>query len=64
MLTNSNLSKQFIADESGQGITEYGALLAFVALLIAMLFTQQGNLNKAINGAFQSVINALNSIST
>ncbi len=64
MSTNSNLTKQFITDESGQGITEYGALLAFVALLIAMLFTQQGNLNKAINGAFKSVVNALNSIST
>ncbi len=28
----------FLADESGQGITEYGAVLAFVALLVAVVF--------------------------
>lgn len=60
----STITKQFFTDESGQGITEYGAILAFVALLIAMLFTQQGALNKAINNAFTQVVNALNNIST
>ncbi len=62
-MSNSNV-KQFFTDESGQGITEYGALLAFVALLIGMLFTQQSALNTAINGAFSSVVKQLNNIST
>ena len=30
--------KRFIHEESGQGITEYGAILAFVALLVGMTF--------------------------
>lgn len=59
-----NTMNQFINDESGQGITEYGAILAFVALLIAMLFTQQSALNAAINKAFTAVVTQLNSIST
>ena len=34
MLANvSRFFEGFVADESGQGITEYGAILAFVAVL-------------------------------
>ena len=34
----NQFKEQFNSEESGQGITEYGAMMAFVALLIAMLF--------------------------
>ena len=61
---NSKLMNQFINDESGQGITEYGAILAFVALLIAMLFTQRAALEQAISKAFNQVVVSLNTIST
>lgn len=60
----SKITKQFFTDESGQGITEYGAILAFVALLIAMLFTQRSALELAISSAFNQVVQALNNIST
>lgn len=55
---------EFINDESGQGVTEYGAILAFVALLIAVAFTQSPALQQAINRAFNSMATALNSVST
>lgn len=55
MITN------FRDDESGQGITEYGAILAFVALLVAVVFGfAQGSLQSAISQAFSSVVAQLN----
>jgi Flp pilus assembly pilin Flp len=35
----SRFFNRFVQDESGQGITEYGAILAFVALLVGIAFT-------------------------
>ncbi len=55
----------FIADESGQGITEYGAILAFVALLVAVVFSfAQGSLTSAISQAFSNVVNQLNKLNS
>lgn len=55
---------RFIQDESGQGITEYGAILAFVAILVALVFAiTQGALAGAISAAFSSVIAKLNQLS-
>ena len=57
--------KEFIDNESGQGITEYGAILAFVAILVALVFAiTQGALAGAISAAFSSVIRKLNQLST
>lgn len=57
--------KQFINDESGQGITEYGAILAFVAILVAVVFAiTQGALAGAISSAFSSVVSQLNKLSS
>ena len=57
--------KQFIHDESGQGITEYGAILAFVAILVAVVFAiTQGALAGAISSAFSSVVSQLNKLSS
>ncbi|MBY0551640.1 MAG: hypothetical protein K2W95_30435 [Candidatus Obscuribacterales bacterium] len=60
--------RSFRDDESGQGITEYGAILAFVALLVAVVFGfASGSLQSAISQSFSSVtsqLNRLNSVST
>jgi Flp pilus assembly pilin Flp len=56
---------RFIQDESGQGITEYGAILAFVAILVALVFAiTQGALAGAISAAFDAVVQKLNQLST
>jgi Flp pilus assembly pilin Flp len=56
---------KFITDESGQGITEYGALLAFVAVLIALVFSiTKGALTSAISYCFSSIITQLNNLSS
>lgn len=61
----SELIKVFVADESGQGITEYGAILAFVALLVAVVFSfAQGSLTSAISQAFSNVVNQLNQLNS
>ena len=55
---------RFINDESGQGITEYGAILAFVAILVALVFSlTQGALKGAICSAFSAVATQLNNLS-
>jgi Flp pilus assembly pilin Flp len=59
----AKLLKDFFVEESGQGITEYGAILAFVALIIAIVFGMQGTFKQALSNAFSSVGNQLNSIS-
>lgn len=54
---------KFLTDESGQGITEYGAILAFVAILVAVVFAiTQGALAGAISSAFSSVVSQLNKL--
>jgi Flp pilus assembly pilin Flp len=63
-MTN-NVVSRFIADESGQGITEYGAILAFVALLVALVFSiTRGALMSAISAAFSAVVSQLNNLSS
>jgi Flp pilus assembly pilin Flp len=55
---------RFINDESGQGITEYGAILAFVAILVALVFAiTSGALRGAISSAFSAVTSQLNALS-
>lgn len=55
----------FVTDESGQGITEYGAILAFVALLVAVVFGfAQGTLQSAISQSFSRIVSQLNRMNT
>lgn len=55
----------FVCDEEGQGITEYGAILAFVAILVAVVFSiTQGALSAGISKAFSAVVFQLNKLST
>ncbi|MBS1991595.1 MAG: hypothetical protein JSS86_13980 [Cyanobacteria bacterium SZAS LIN-2] len=59
------IAQKFVSDESGQGITEYGAILAFVAILVAVVFSiTQGALSSAISKAFSAVVSQLNALST
>lgn len=56
--------RRFVKDESGQGITEYGAILAFVAVLVALVFGfAKGSLASSISAAFSAVIAQLNALS-
>jgi Flp pilus assembly pilin Flp len=49
----------------GQGITEYGAIIAFVALLVALVFSiTTGTLRGAISAAFSACSGQLNNLST
>jgi Flp pilus assembly pilin Flp len=57
--------KSFRDDESGQGITEYGAILAFVALLVAVVFGfASGSLQTAISQSFSTVVSQLNRLNS
>ncbi len=57
----SEMIRNFRDDESGQGITEYGAILAFVALLVAVVFGfAQGTLQSAISQSFSTIVSQLN----
>lgn len=60
----SLLIHRFIHEESGQGITEYGAILAFVAILVALVFgITKGALTGSISRAFSAVVSQLNNLS-
>jgi len=49
---------------SGQGITEYAAILAFVALLVALVFAfAPSSLSGAISAAFSCVVSEINNMS-
>lgn len=53
--------RKFIRQEDGQGIAEYGALLAFIAILVALVFAfAPGKLGPAVSTAFSSVAQELN----
>ncbi len=55
----------FVSDESGQGITEYGAVLAFVALLVAVVFGfAQGALRATLSQSFSTVVSQLNALNS
>ena len=57
--------RDYFTNESGQGITEYGAILAFVAILVAVVFSiTQGALSSAISKAFSAVVSQLNKLSS
>ena len=49
-------------NNKGQGIVEYALILVFVVGIAALVLTSDSNsgIGKALNDAFQKVINALN----
>jgi Flp pilus assembly pilin Flp len=59
------LLERFICDESGQGITEYGAILAFVALLIVLLFGfTTGALASSLQNAYSTIVSTMNTLNS
>ncbi len=55
----------FIASEEGQGVTEYGAILAFVSILVALAFAiAQGALASEVSKTFSGVVSQLNHVTT
>jgi Flp pilus assembly pilin Flp len=61
----SKLYARFIEDETGQGITEYGAILAFVSVLVVVVAGfVNGGLKTAISQSFSRVTSALTSLNT
>lgn len=56
---------EFIVNEEAQGITEYGAVLSFVAILVALAFGfYNGSLSNAMSKAFSSVVSQLENMSS
>jgi Flp pilus assembly pilin Flp len=56
---------EFWSSEDAQGITEYGAILAFVSLLVALTFSvTNGSLMPAVSAAFSAVAGQLNSMAS
>jgi len=53
---------KFVSDENGQGITEYGAVIAFVAIMIAFAFSANGALQPGIVNAYSALTKQLNTI--
>jgi Flp pilus assembly pilin Flp len=64
MATHSKwLQHQFIEDESGQGITEYSSIIAFVSVLVVLVFSlAKGQLSQSISGAFSAVSGQINNL--
>lgn len=59
----ANQINAFFEDESGQGITEYGALLAFVGLMLAIVFSAgHGTLGLAVQNTYSAVSHQMNQI--
>jgi Flp pilus assembly pilin Flp len=53
-----------IRNSKGQGITEYGAMLAFVSILIACVFGISGSLKGGVTNAYSSMAGQLNNLSS
>jgi Flp pilus assembly pilin Flp len=55
----------FWKDESAQGITEYGAIIAFVSVLVAIaLGIASGQMLPALSAAFSSIAQQLDSMAS
>lgn len=53
-----NVIRNFIRDENGEDLIEYGLLAAFVAAVGVLVLYTLG-LDEAIEGAFQAAVDAL-----
>jgi Flp pilus assembly pilin Flp len=55
-----NTIRNFVRDEKGEDLIEYGLLAAFVAALATALILTNGSLSTAIKNAFGKAVSALN----
>jgi Flp pilus assembly pilin Flp len=61
LLKNKLRWKRSRRREDGQAITEYGAILAFVACLVALAFASTtSGFSGAVSATFSTVVNQLN----
>jgi pilus assembly protein Flp/PilA len=51
-----NLLKRLWAEESGQGLTEYGLILGLIAVVVIALLATMG---EQLQGVFQSIVDQL-----
>jgi Flp pilus assembly pilin Flp len=64
MNIRSQLS-DFIHDESGQSVTEYGAIIAFVGLIVAMVFgLARGTLFQTICQSYSGVVSQMDTLNS
>jgi Flp pilus assembly pilin Flp len=56
--------RRFLQDESGQGITEYACILAFVCMLIVMVFGfSNGQLEASLSQTFSNLVGQFDRLS-
>jgi Flp pilus assembly pilin Flp len=59
------LDSSLTFDESGQGMTEYGAVLAMVGIIVAAVFAfANGSFHAAVSQSFSTITSQLSSINT
>ncbi len=57
--------RRVLQDESGQGINEYAAILAFLATCIFLVFVMSnGTLGQALSGAFSNMVNEMDRLTS
>jgi len=54
---NIKLLNHFLSDESGKGLTDYGAMLAFAALAISFVLGMKGAYQTTLANAFAPINN-------
>ena len=55
-----NIVRNFLREENGEDLIEYGLLAAFVAALATALLLSNGDLRKSIANAIGKAVTALN----
>lgn len=55
-----NIVRNFLREETGEDLIEYGLLAAFVAALATALLLSNGDLRKSIANAIGKAVDALN----
>lgn len=62
-LTNAK-RYSFFKEESGQGVTEYGAVLCLAAILVAFLWAPARSMVSSVSSTFNAPVTALNDVSS
>jgi len=64
-MRQGNIWCRFLFDESGQAITEYGSILAFVSILVALVFSfTNGSIGVAISNCFSAIVSGLDNLAS
>jgi Flp pilus assembly pilin Flp len=55
---------KLVSDDSGQGITEYGSILAFVAIIIAVIIPMQNTLRSSVSQSYSTCVNSMQTLNS